>query len=323
MTNSYLFTLFVSFLITYFSTPLVKKAALRFRAVDLPDARKVHEVPVPRWGGLALVPGILAGIFVAYLTSDLFREGLREIHRGEIWGMAGGCLIMLLLGLVDDCRPVSAKVKLVFQMIAALWLVYNGVRIDFITNPISHQLIYLKSEIAILLSIFWIIGITNALNLLDGLDGLLAGISTISGFALFGVALQQEHFFPAFILMAMAGSTLAFLRYNFNPAKIFLGDTGSLFLGILWASLSIVGAFKTSTVTVVVPLLILGIPIADTVFAVFRRFSKGQSIFQPDKEHLHHRLLNLGWSQRKTVLAFYAVSGVLGLIALALNHWFK
>lgn len=320
---SFFFTFTVAFILTYIATPYVKKLAIAFKALDIPDKRKVHDQPIPRWGGLALLTGITGGIFFAFLYSAAFRKGITEIHASEIWGISLACLLMLVVGLIDDRVGVNSKVKLLFQIIAALWLVNQGIRISFITNPFSHQLIYLPQPLEILLSVLWIVGITNALNLLDGLDGLLAGISTISALALFGVALQKGHVLPAFILIAMAGSTLAFLRYNFNPAQIFLGDAGSLFLGILWASVSIAGALKKSTVTVVIPLLVLGIPIADTLFAVLRRFGKGQSIFQPDKDHLHHRFLKLGWSQKKTVLIFYFVGGILGAIALFLSRFFK
>lgn len=324
MISGYLLTFLFSFGLVYLLTPFVKMLALHFGAVDMPDDRKVHETPTPRWGGLALAPGILVGVLFAYFGTHIFREGLRTLHHhDEVYGIAGACLLMLFVGLVDDRGGVPAKVKLLFQIIAALWLVAHGVAITFITNPISHHLVYLRSAIAVPLSVLWIVGVTNAINLLDGLDGLLAGVSTISSLTLFAIALGRGHVFSGFVLMAMSGATLAFLRYNFNPAQIFLGDAGSLFLGILWASLSIAGALKTSTVTVVVPLLILGIPLADTLFAILRRFGKGESIFKPDKEHLHHRLLKLGWSQRKTVLVFYAVSIFLGGLAIVFNQWYK
>lgn len=230
---------------------------------------------------------------------------------------------MLLLGMADDIWQISANGKLFVQILASLWSIFHGVRISFVTNPFTHHLFYLSPLFSDFLTCLWMIGITNALNLLDGLDGLLPGISTISSIALFLVAYEKGYFGPALVLAGMCGSTLAFLRYNFYPAEIFLGDTGSLFLGMLWANISIVGALKVSTVAVFVPLLILGIPIADTLFAIFRRFGKRKPIFNPDKEHFHHRLLARGYSQRQAVLALYMVSGILGTLALLVDRWLK
>lgn len=316
-------TLLASFCVTYLLTPLVKKAALRFGAMDQPGVRKIHQAPVPRWGGLSLFLGIACGAVLAYFFSSSFRESVRGAYRDDVLGIAGACFLMLLVGMADDVRPMSARWKLFWQVLASGWLLYQGVRVTFVTNPFSGQILFLRWPLGLFISLLWMVGITNALNLLDGLDGLLAGISTISALALFGVALEKGYVFPAFILMAMSGSTLAFLRYNFNPAQIFLGDAGSLFLGMLWASLSIAGALKTPTVAVFVPLLVLGLPIADTIFALFRRFGKGRSIFEADKEHLHHRLLKRGWSQKKAVLVLYLMGGILGTLAIFVNRWFR
>lgn len=320
MVYPYFLSFFLAFLVTYASTPFVKKLALRFHAVDFPGSRKVHEVPVPRWGGLALFLGITAGIL------SISRLSLRVPilwNHSEIIGIAGACGCMLLLGMADDVWQISAKGKLLVQILAGLWSIAHGIRISFVTNPFTHQLFYLSPFFSDLLTLAWLIGITNALNLLDGLDGLVPGISTISSIALFLVAYKKGYLVSSLVLAGMCGSTLAFLRYNFYPAQIFLGDTGSLFLGMLWANISILGALKTSTVAFFVPLLILGIPIADTLFAIFRRFGKRKPIFNPDKEHFHHRLLALGYTQRQAVFALYAISGLLGTLALLIDHWLK
>jgi len=322
MILDYALTFFTALVVTLFVTPLVKRFAISRGAVDHPDERKIHASPIPRWGGLGIFLGICFGIGVSVLFSPAFRESAYEIHSREILAIIVSCLLMLGVGIVDDLKPVPAKLKLAIQLIAAFILVASGVKVTFVSNPITHQVYYFKNYLGEILTVIWIIGITNALNLLDGLDGLLSGISTISALALFFTAINKGYYFPAFILLAMSGSTLAFLRYNFNPARIFLGDSGSLLIGMLWASLSIAGALKTETVTIFAPLLILGIPIADTLFAVLRRFGKGQSIFEPDKDHLHHRLLRLGWPQRKAVLVLYAIAGVLGILAYIIDRWY-
>jgi len=323
MPAQFIATLLIAFLITFFLTPFVKKAALFFKAIDQPDQRKVHATPTPRWGGLSIFIGISLSLILAYYFAPSFRKSLFEDgHLRELGAIFIACLIMLIVGILDDLKPMKARIKLLFQIAAACLLISQGVKVSFITNPMNHRIIYLGHYTGEILSLLWIIGITNALNLLDGLDGLLVGISTISAATLFIAAFSKGYYFPAFILTALGGASLAFLRYNFNPAQIFLGDAGSLFIGILWASLSIAGALKSSTITFFVPLLILGIPIADTLFAIGRRFKKKQSIFEPDKEHLHHRLLGMGWSQRKAVLILYAVSLIAGVLALLANHWF-
>lgn len=323
MTRTYLLSFLIAFGVTYFLTPFVIRFAILCGAVDHPDERKIHTSPIPRWGGIGIFAGTLAGVLFAFFYSHTFRAGIQVETFREIWGIAGACVLMVAVGMVDDRKPVDAKIKLFFQLAAAAWLIWHGVRISFFTVPFSGKLFFLPGYVSITLSFFWIVGITNALNLLDGLDGLLAGISTISGLALFGIAVQKGYIFPAFVLIAMSGSTLAFLRYNFNPALVFLGDAGSLFLGMLWASISISGALKTSTTALFIPFLILGLPIADTFFAIVRRFGKGQSIFKPDKEHLHHRLLKRGWSQRKAVLVLYLMGGILGSLALFLDYLLK
>jgi UDP-GlcNAc:undecaprenyl-phosphate GlcNAc-1-phosphate transferase len=318
----YALTFFVSFLATYLATPYIVKLATHFEAVDYPNERKIHTHPIPRWGGIALLVGILVSLLTAYFSQG-FRSSLQGDSLKEFFGILGASFLMLVVGLIDDKKPLSAKTKLFWQIVSAVWLVALGVKISFISFPFSHRLYFFPKSIAFFVSLLWIVGITNALNLLDGLDGLLAGISTISSFALFSIAVQKGQAFPAFILIAMGGATLAFLRYNFNPASIFLGDSGSLFLGMLWASISISGALKTPATALFVPFLILGLPIADTFYAILRRFKKGESIFKPDKEHLHHRLLNRGWSQKKTVLILYLMGGALGVLAFFLNNWIK
>jgi UDP-GlcNAc:undecaprenyl-phosphate GlcNAc-1-phosphate transferase len=317
---SYVWPFLVSFLLTFALTPFVINLAVRSHAVDLPGERKVHFKPTPRWGGIGLFIGILGGAVFAYFSSHSFHQALVKRHLDDTAAIAGGMLIMLVLGILDDLKPVSVKWKLFWQIAAAVWLIILGVKISFISFPAGGKIVYLPFFISLVLSLFWIVGITNSLNLLDGLDGLLAGISTISALFFFAIELEKGYLFPAFLLLAVSGASLGFLYYNFNPAKIFLGDSGSLSLGILWASLTIVGTLKTSITAVFVPLLILGLPILDTLVAIFRRFGKGKNIFVPDKEHLHHQLLKLGFSQKKAVLLLYLVTGILASVAFFLSR---
>ena len=233
--------------------------------------------------------------------------------------MVGGTLIVAL-GLVDDYTNLPAKVKLVGQIVAAAVLVIGfDVRIDFITDPFGDYLFF--EWLAIPATLFWIVGLTNTVNLIDGLDGLAAGVATIASVTIFLVALQQGIMLVAVFTAAIAGAALGFLYYNFNPARIFMGDSGSMFLGYMLAGISVIGAVKSAaTIALIVPILALGLPILDTTFAIVRRYRGGVPIFKPDKGHLHHRLLDLGFTQRQAVLLMYVISALLGLSAVALTE---
>ena len=227
--------------------------------------------------------------------------------------------MIVIIGLIDDYKNLPAKVKLLGQILAACVVVYFDVRIDVITDPFGDYL-YLE-YLAAPATVFWIVGLTNTVNLIDGLDGLAAGVSTIASITIMLVALQEDVMIVALFTAALAGAALGFLRYNFNPAKIFMGDTGSMFLGFILAGISVIGAVKcTATIALIVPILALGLPIMDTTFAIIRRYRGGVPIFKPDKGHLHHRLLDLGFSQRQAVLLMYVISALLGLSAVALNE---
>ena len=220
------------------------------------------------------------------------------------------------LGIWDDICNIPAKVKLVGQIVAACIPIAFGIQIEWLTNPFG-TLIVLPELVAVPVTIFWIIGFTNTVNLIDGLDGLAAGVSFIASVSMFLLAYTMNQYLPAMIIVAMAGAALGFLQYNFNPAKIFMGDTGSMLLGYTMAVAAVLGLVKTAaTIALVVPLIALGLPILDTLFAIIRRKMSGVPIFQPDKGHLHHRLLALGMSQKQAVLIMYFVSIVLGIVAL-------
>lgn len=296
-------------------TPGVILFAAKTGAMDAPDARKVHKKPIPRIGGIGIYIAFMAGMLVVMSMNVLTEEVSHEL----IGLLFGGSLIVLL-GIVDDYKNLPAKVKLVGQIIAATVLVVVfDVRIDFITDPFGD---YLFLEfMAIPATIFWIVGLTNTVNLIDGLDGLAAGVSTIACITIFLVALQQDIMLVAVLTAALGGAAMGFLYYNFNPARIFMGDSGSMFLGYMLAGISIIGAVKcAATIALIVPILALGLPILDTAFAIVRRYRGGVPIFKPDKGHLHHRLLDLGFTQRQAVLLMYVISALLGLSAVALTE---
>ena len=237
-------------------------------------------------------------------------------------GILIGAVIMVTVGVIDDMRDLNAKVKLLFQIIAAAIVIYFGVDIQYVANPFSAwfgpQYINLGLW-SIPITMIWIIGVTNAVNLIDGLDGLAAGVSSIASVALLSMTLLSRNVNAAIVTAALAGAGFGFLPYNFNPAKIFMGDTGSTFLGFVLACISIQGVMKTyAVVSVAVPVLILGLPIFDTLFAIIRRILKRKPIMSPDRGHLHHRLLDMGFSQRQTVTILYTLTSILCLTAVVM-----
>ena len=288
-------------------TPAVIAFARRTGALDKPDARKVHARPIPRIGGI----GIYAAFMVSILVQLIFVELTPEFMMSLIGLMVGGTIIVAI-GIIDDYCDLPAKVKLLGQILAAVVLVIGfDVRIDFITDPLG-DFIYLEF-FAIPATIFWIVGLTNTVNLIDGLDGLAAGVSSIAAVTIFLVAMEEGIPFVAMVTAALAGAAVGFLYYNFNPARIFMGDTGSMFLGFVLAGISVVGAVKSAaTIALIVPIL-------DTTFAIVRRARNHRPIFKPDKGHLHHRLLAHGFTQKQAVLLMYVVSALFGLCALALT----
>ncbi len=296
-------------------TPGVIFLAKKTGALDKPDARKVHKNPIPRIGGLGIY---LA--FMAAMTAVLVLVSVDAEVQQEIVGLMVSGTLIVVIGLIDDYTNLPAKVKLLGQIIAACVLVIGfDVRIDFITDPFGDYLFL--EYLAVPATLFWIVGLTNTVNLIDGLDGLAAGVSSIAAVTIFLVALQQGFMLVAVLTAALAGAAFGFLYYNFNPARIFMGDSGSMFLGFMLAGISVIGAVKSAaTIALIVPILALGLPIMDTTFAIVRRYRGGVPIFKPDKGHLHHRLLDLGFTQRQAVLLMYVISALLGLSAVALTE---
>ncbi len=295
----------LALVITYAITPIVKKIAIRVGAMDKPDERKVHQRAIPRLGGLAIYVGFVVAILYEYNTA---------ISKDFV-GLLVGCTVIVLVGIWDDIAQIEAKLKLFGQIVADAVLVAFDIQIDWVTLP-GGKVVYLD-YLAIPLTVFWIVGFTNVVNLIDGLDGLAAGISLIACMTMFFVSYQMGQFEVAYLALALAGSAFGFLQYNFNPAKIFMGDTGSMLLGYSMAAISIIGVVKTATtVALIVPVIALGVPIMDTALAIVRRKINGVPIFKPDKGHLHHRLLAMGMTQKQAVLLMYTISALLGGIAI-------
>ncbi|MBE0449891.1 MAG: undecaprenyl/decaprenyl-phosphate alpha-N-acetylglucosaminyl 1-phosphate transferase [Clostridia bacterium] len=301
-------------LISFLLTPQVIKLAHRFGAIDIPkDERRVHSIPIPLWGGLA----IFTGFFVSMVL-------FANIEPFKLMGLFIASLIVLITGMVDDVKPLGAKGKLMMQIIAAIVLVTAGFEIKYFTNYFADSGYIMLGALSLPISILWIVGVTNTVNLIDGLDGLAAGISAIAAITLSYIAMINLRYDAAMITLILAGSSIGFLPFNFNPAKIFMGDAGALFLGLVLSAVSIDGALKGATaMTVVVPILALGVPIFDTTFAILRRKINRKPIMEADRGHLHHRLLSLGFNQKKAVLAMYLISALLGggAIELLKENW--
>ncbi|MBE7031783.1 MAG: undecaprenyl/decaprenyl-phosphate alpha-N-acetylglucosaminyl 1-phosphate transferase [Ruminococcaceae bacterium] len=302
----------VAFLISFSATPTVIALANKIKAIDIPkDERRIHKKPIPLIGGLAIFYGFVISV-LCFAVIDR-----------QVMGLLLGTVIIVTVGVIDDMRDLSAKLKLLFQIIAAAIVIYFGVEIDYVANPLAKwfgpQYINLGLW-SIPITMVWIIGVTNAVNLIDGLDGLACGVSTIASVALLSMTLLSQNLNAAIITAALAGAGFGFLPYNFNPAKIFMGDTGSTFLGFVLACISIQGIMKMyALISIAVPVLILGLPIFDTLFAIMRRIAKKKPIMSPDRGHLHHRLLDMGFSQRQTVTILYTLTSILCLTAVVMS----
>ena len=275
-----LLPLVVALAVSFLATPIVKSFACKLGAIDVPkDARRMHKVPIPRMGGLAIFLGFIVSVLL-FCPID-----------GQMKGILLGSVIIVVMGIIDDITPLRASLKFVVQILAAL--------------------------IAVLM--LWIVGLTNAVNLIDGLDGLAIGVSSIGALTMLVIAILVAEPQVALIMAALVGACIGFMPYNMNPAKIFMGDTGSTFLGYILACITIQGLFKFyAVISFVVPFLILGLPIFDTMFAIIRRVSHGQNPMAPDRSHVHHRLIDMGLNQKQAVAVLYVISAILGLSAVVL-----
>ncbi|RSD25214.1 glycosyltransferase family 4 protein [Mesobacillus subterraneus] len=297
----FIMTLILCFISSILITPFVKKLAFKVGATDQPNQRKVHAKVMPRMGGLA--------IYISFISGLLIMNPDSPYHLAIVVGS----IIIVLTGILDDIFELKARVKLINQIAAALVVVlWGGIDVDFINLPFGRgELEFGVWSVPI--TILWIVGITNAINLIDGLDGLAAGVSSIALISISGMAIVMGDVYVMTIGFLLLASTLGFLIFNFHPAKIFMGDTGALFLGYMIAVLSLLGFKNVTFISFIIPVIMLGVPMTDTVFAIVRRLVKRTPLAAPDKSHLHHCLLNLGFTHRQTVLLIYAISAMFGL----------
>jgi len=316
----------VALIVAFFATPIARKIAVNSGAVNIPnDSRRVHKKPMALMGGLAIIAGFVLAATYSFATRNI-KSFTEYLKKPETLGIVVGVLIIIILGIIDDIKVLKARVKFPVQLIAAIIVVSTGTRITAISKPfqatvaVHPSMMYMLGDIlAYVISIFWIVGMTNAINLIDGLDGLAAGVSGIAAITLYIVSVIRKQDDIAIIAISLVGAIAGFLPYNFNPAKIFMGDTGATFLGFILAIISIEGTMKSVTaLAVAIPILVLGLPIFDTMFAIVRRLLHGKPIAEADRGHLHHRLLDMGLSHRMAVICLYIVSGALSLISIAL-----
>lgn len=323
----YLLVFLIAVAGTIICTPLSIMLARKFDVLDYPRARKVHRQPLPRWGGIGIFLGFMASLAVMFFLVPSFR-GLLHFGGGELLkefaGIVFGSTVVFALGLIDDRKPVRALTKLLVQIIAAYVAMDYGVRISGLALPFVDKFFQFPLIVGQIVTVFWIIGFMNTINLADGLDGLAAGIVAIASATFFVVALLQQDTqvlllhqqlsFAAVLAAALTGACLGFLVFNFNPAKLFMGDSGALFLGFMLAAISTIGTLKTTAVmSIFIPIIVVALPILDVALSMFRRMRKGMSMMTPDKEHIHHRLLAYGWSHREVVLLMYIFTLILSI----------
>ena len=313
----HLIAFLVSALIVLLATPIVREIGLRSGRVDRPDHRKVHQRPMVRLGGVSIFLGSLTALLVVWRLGGF--GFLPQDEEYEIWGVAIGGLAFFLIGLADDLLNLPPLVRLFFQSVVAAFAWWAGVRIEFLSVPFMGMMT-LAVWISLPITVIWLVGITNAINWIDGLDGLAAGVCGISAMVMLVVCLFMNQPAAALLAAALAGACLGFLRYNFNPAQIFMGDGGSYYMGFTLAGIGVVGLVKSAAiVTVLLPYVILAVPLLDMSAVILDRLRNGKSPFKPDKRHLHHRLLQAGLSQRLTVLFIYSLTLWVGTVALAVS----
>lgn len=307
-------TLLVTFLtalaLSLATAPLAIKLAPKVGAIDVPkDNRRMHTKVMPRFGGLAIFVGSTVSMLI-FLNFD---------HR--ILSITVGGVLIYILGITDDIKHLSPKVKFLGELIVAVVMYVNDIRIEFLTNFFGTGNNQLGDVLCFVITVVWIVGITNTINLIDGLDGLAAGTAAIISLCIAYAAYIHGTYVTAGAMLAVAGGALGFLPYNFYPAKSFMGDGGSLFLGFMLSSLSVLGTVKSATLfAVIIPVLVMGVPIFDTFFAILRRWVNKKPIMGADKGHLHHRLMNLGYGQRRATMMLYGITGIMGVAAVLFSR---
>ncbi len=298
-----------AFAITLVTTPLAKKISIKMGAIDIPKDRGMHKKPMPRMGGIAIVLGFMITVLVLYRFNP-------EMNVQQFAGFVIGSGIIVVLGVIDDIKNLRARLKFCVQIAAALIVIYSGTKINVVMWPMTTYL----QTLSVPITLIWIVGVTNAVNLIDGLDGLAAGVSSIAALCLMILCMMTGSTTAVMLTASLAGACLGFLPRNFNPAEIFMGDTGSTFLGFVLAVTSILGVFKGYAIlALIVSMLCLGLPVFDTIFAMLRRMAKHQPIMKADRGHLHHRLIDRGFSQRQAVLILYGISLLCGLLAIFIS----
>ncbi len=308
--NQYLLIFLTALVLALIFTPIAIRIAPKIGAVDIPkDSRRMHTTAMPRFGGIAIYIGTVGSmlIFLPFST--------------QLMGVIAGGTLMFFVGIIDDLKGLPAKVKLACQVLCAFILFEFSVRISFIGNPFGEGYYFFPWIVSLLVTVVWVVGITNTINLIDGLDGLAGGVAFIASISIAYIAFISGRADAAMAMLAIAGGVLGFLPFNFNPAKIFMGDGGALFLGFMLASLSVMSPMKSATMlATVVPVLVLGLPIFDTAFAILRRLVNKRPIMEADKGHLHHRIMAAGLGQRRTVMTLYGISGVMGVAAISMSR---
>jgi UDP-GlcNAc:undecaprenyl-phosphate GlcNAc-1-phosphate transferase len=318
---------------TYLLTPWVRRLAIRAGALDIPDARRVHTEPIPRWGGLAIYIGVAVGMLAGLARLYLLAPS-DSVFLGRALQFLGLLLVgtgVLVVGMLDDRKQFSALVQMGALLLAGLVVQLFGVQIEGFAAPIGGKFSEARwiplGAWAIPITALWIFVVSKTMDTIDGLDGLAAGVSAIAALALALMALQAADLldqpYPNWLIAitaaAIAGAAGGFLRYNFNPARIFMGTGGAQFLGFMLGGLSVIGAFKTATAfAILIPVLVFGLPFLDAGLAVVRRLLSGQPIHKPDKKHIHHQLLERGLNQRQTVLILYGIAAAMAVVALIL-----
>jgi UDP-GlcNAc:undecaprenyl-phosphate/decaprenyl-phosphate GlcNAc-1-phosphate transferase len=298
------------------TTPLIRRLCQRYKLLDVPlDGRRIHRKAVPRLGGLALYVSCLAALSMLPFVDNLLTQTLNTL-KPEFLTLFAPATLVLLLGAYDDLHGTNAVVKFVgLGLIATLFYAMGG-RVDALSIPLFGS-VQLPPLVSFIVTVVWLVGIANAFNLIDGMDGLASGAALFSSLVILGVAISQERTLMIVVALVLCGALAGFLRYNFNPASIFLGDSGALFTGFLLAGLSVLGTQKATTaVAIAVPILAFGFPMVDTAMTMARRLLSRKPVFKGDNEHIHHMLLARGWSQRRAVLVLYGVCAVFGLAAL-------
>ena len=316
--NTYLLLFILSTCASLVFTPIVSRISERFGWVDNPrDGRHVHRNPVPRLGGIAIFAAVLLALATLPFINNLVTQTLRT-NGAQLWRVLVPATFIFLVGIYDDFRGTNAPVKFTAQGLAGLLFCVMGGRIEALSVPLVGS-IELHPVLGYALTLLWTVGICNAFNLIDGMDGLGAGASLFASLVMLVVSLMLGHPLVTIVAVVLCGSLVGFLPYNFNPASIFLGDSGSLFIGFTLAALSVQGTQKASTaVAIAIPIIAFGVPVADTGFSIIRRLIGGKPLFQGDREHIHHMLLARGWSQRRVALALYGTCALFGLSALFL-----